>query len=370
MSIADFPEQAIRNSAPQYLRGEIDNTVRQWFFLKFLEEAKRIKKNDNSHTINWLVKNRRPQIYTTRGQRPQFVQSDNNTSLTIGRARLEGVDKIDRDTISVNQGPTQIVDLADSKIKGLIQSMTEAIATSLFQDASADDSKIAGLDTIFQGVVSHNNDRVARPSDSATYGGKSMKLGATGGSWSNRLASAARFNSGLTTDWPEGSGDPQYDYLAPKMFNYTGAWQASGNTWKANCEMLMRRATVSINSLGGEGQAPGLHLLARGLYNEFQDSLVGRERLYVSDYAKSLGFADTLQFEGAMIRHDFACPADSGYALNVNHLELSTVTKDALLYIDGPTWSIEEQAYLMLVGFHGNFRYNPKYFCKYGTWTT
>lgn len=367
MSLADYTAEGIRNSAPKFLKGQIDNTIRGWFLATFLKEAKRIKFKDNSHTINWNVKCRRPAVYTSRGQRPQFVQSDNNVQLSINRARFESVDKIDRDTMAINQGETQIVNLAETKVKDLVSSMFETLATAIYGDASADSTLLAGLDTIFQGTVTDDNDKVAVPSSGSVYGGRSMVLGANGGTWSYNLGASGRYNTGISADWPEGSGDPQYDYLAPKMLNYTGAWSAT-KTWAAQCEMLLRRALVFMNALGGEGSAPGLHMLALALYTQFQDALVGRERLYISDYAKNLGFPGTLEFEGAMVRHDFACPAGVGYSLNVNQMELSSVYED-LFFLDGPTWSIEEQAYLMLSGFHGNIRYNPKYFVKHASYT-
>ena len=369
MSVADYQAQAIKNTAPTYLKGAIDNTVREWYLFKFIENAGKVKKKFGGYDTNWLIKAKRPGIYTTRGERPQFVESDLNESLTISRARMEGVDKISRDTLSVNRGESQIYDLSEKKVDELVESMVEAMGHAVYQDASADDSLVAGMDTVFQGTVTADTDKVAVPSSGSTYGGKSMVLGALGGNWTANLAAAERFNSGLTNDWPEGSGDPQYDYLASKMFNYTGNWTPGvTNTWGVNAEKIMRRSAVSINALGGTGSAPAVHVLARGMYMDWQDNLTHRERLSIDDYSKSLGFSGVMNFEGAAVAWDYACPADSGYGINPKYIELSS-NYDDLFFIDGPTWDITEQAYLMLVGFHGNFRWNPKYMAKYASFT-
>lgn len=364
----NYSAQAITNVAQKYLKGAVNNTLRERFFLSYLMEKGRVKTGEAGRDKNWVIRVRRPDIYTQVGGRPQFVANDTNVSLSIGHARREGVDKLPREDMMVNQGETQIFDLAESKMDGLVQAISEQMSADLYLDASSDDTQPAGLETIFQGSVTSGNDLVAVPSSGATYGGQSMELGAEGGNWSSDLASADRWNSGISVDWPQGSGDPEYDYLAPKMFNYTGAWNSGTNNWAVNSEKLMRRAQTSIKALGGAGSAAACHLMDRELYNEFLDNLTDRERLRISDYAQSLGFPDVMSFEGAMVAYDYDCPVGVGYAVNPNQMELCSV-HEQLFYVDGPTWDTREQAWLMLVGFLGNFRYNPKYFAKYASYT-
>jgi hypothetical protein len=124
-----------------------------------------------------------------------------------------------------------------------------------------------------------------------------------------------------------------------------------------------------MEALSGSGMIPTLHLLAPDMYATFLDSLVSRERLQISNYASSLGFPNTMEFEGAMLQKDYDCPAGRGYGINPKEMALYTLD-DQLFYIDGPEWSIHAQAFVMLVGFMGNLRWNPKHFSEYASYVS
>ena len=295
------------------------------------------------------------------------MQSDVYEQLTVTHAQLEGTDMLDRNTMMVNKGPQAIVNYTQEKLDDLVNSLADKMCSQVYVDNTSDTNQLTGLQTFMKSTVGANTDRMGVPTSGTTYGGKSMVLGAEGGTWSSNLASADRMNSSITTDWPQGQGDSQYDYLSPRLFNYTGNW-SSTNNWENNCEKLLRRARVSIKALGGEGTAPALHVLSPELYNQLQDSVQVRERLKPSDYASKMGFPDTLAYEGSMVAFDYECPADKGYAMNPNEVSLYSVS-DQLMYVDGPEWDIREQAYLFLVGFFGNLRWNPKAFAEYASYT-
>ena len=360
----NYTAQAITNVADSYLKGAIDLCLRERFLLSFLLKAGRFQGNCSGTNLHWNVKIKRPRIYTGTGKRPQYEASDTNVQLAIGWARREGTDKLDRETMMVNQGESQIYDLAANKMDDLVSAATETMAADVYGDASADSTQPAGLRTIFQHEITAITDRIAVPKADAVYAGKSMALGAEGGAWSAEKEAADRMNSGLTHDWPDGSGSPQFDYLASKSFNYNGNWSTGSNNWKTNAEKIMRRSKVMIKAQGGAGSAPALHMLAQDMYVDFEDGLVNRERLRISDYATSIGFPDVMRFEDALVAYDYECPAGEGYGLNPMQMEIKT-PHDQLFFVDGPTWDIREQAWLMLVGFLGNIRFNPKYFAQY-----
>lgn len=364
----NYTAQAIANTAPKYLPGAINQTVRQRFLLSYLQKAGRFVMNEGGVSCTWNVTSRQPEVHTTRGQRAQFVGSDTKTQLTITHAQLEGTDVLDRNTMMVNKGPTAIVKLTETKLDELVAAVADQISAQVYVNNSSDDSQLTGIGTLMRGEVAANTDRVAVPVSGATYGGKSMVLGNQGGKWDANLG-GSRFNTVISTDWPEGRGDVQYDYLTPKMFNYTGDWSDGTDTWALNCEKLLRRAKVSIRALGGAGAAPAVAVFAPEMYNELLDSIQTRERLRVSDYASDLGFGDTLSYDGMVIAFDYDCPSGKGYAINPQEMALYSV-HDQLMYTDGPTWDTREQANLFLVGFLGNLRWNPKHFAEFGSYTT
>ena len=359
--------QAIKSTAPKYLPGYVDHTIRQRFLLAYLQKAGRFMFNVGGRDCTWNVKIRQPEIRSVNGQRSQFINSDVHEQLTITHAHLEGTDAIDRNTMMVNKGDQAIVNLTQEKLDDLVTSLADTMCAQVYVDNTSDTNQLTGLQTLMNPDVGANTDRVAVPAAGSTYGGKSMVLGAEGGSWTSTLA-AARMNTAQLTDWPQGTGDPQFDFLSPKMFNYTGSWSSGTNTWEVNCEKIMSRARVAIKALSGEGTAPALHMLSTELYNQLQDNLRIRERLKPSDYASKLGFEDTLSYEGAIVTYDYECPPNKGYAINPMEMSLYSV-HDQLMYVDGPDWDIKEQAYLFLVGFFGNLRFNPKCFAEYGSYT-
>jgi len=355
---------AIKNTAPKYLQGVTDQTVRNRFLLAYLEREGRILYNENAPQHIWLVKAREPEVENGGGGSPVvFKTHDVHEQLSISHCQMQATNALDHKTYLINRSPTQIANLTETLLKDLTTVITRKIGDSLYSDNSSDSTVITGIRSIMQPHASTaSGDLIAPPSATATYGGKLMKLGALGGRWSNR--GSGYMSSVLNNDWPNGNGDSQYDYLAPKMWQYTGNWQSGTNNWATNGERIMRRSRVAMDTLGGEGMTPSVHVLATDLYNQFLDNLVARERLYVSDYAKSLGFPTVMEFEGAMVTTDYACPSGRGYGINPKEMALYSMT-DQLFFIDGPEWSIHAQAFVMLVGFIGNVRWNPKHFSEY-----
>lgn len=364
----NYTAQAIKNTAPKYLPNAVNQTLRDRFLLSYLQKAGRFIFNEGGVSCTWNVTVRQPEIRSTRGQRAQFVGSDTKEQLTISHAQLEGTDALDRNTLMVNSGPTAIVKLIETKLDELVTSLADKLCNQIYVDNASDSAQLTGLQSIMKGVVGANTDRMAVPAPGTTYGGKSMVLGALGGKWTSALG-VARHNTSILTDWPEGTGDSQYDYLAPKMFNYGGDWSAGTEDWANNCEKLLRRAKVAIRALGGAGTAPAVGVFSPEMYNELMDSIQTRERLSISDYASDLGFGDTMSYDGMVLAFDYDCPANKGYAINPQEMALYSV-HDQLMYTDGPTWDTREQAYLFLVGFLGNLRWNPKHFAQFALHTT
>lgn len=363
-----FTAQAIKNTAPKYLPGAVNQTIRHRFLLSYLQKAGRFVFNEGGTNCTWNVTIRQPETRSTRGQRAQFIASDTKEQLTISHAQLEGTDLLDRNTMMVNKEPLAIVKLTETKLDELVTSLADTMCSQIYVDNTSDSSQLTGLQSIMRPDVGAATDRMAVPAAGAAYGGKSMVLGDQGGAWSSNLG-VNRPNTVISTDWPDGNGSSQYDYLAPKMFNYTGDWTSgTTDTWALNCEKLMRRAKVAIRTLGGAGAAPMLMVFAPELYNELLDNIQNRERLFVSDYNKELGFPEALTFEGATLAYDYDCPSGKGYAINPQEMALYSV-HDQLMYTDGPTWDMREQAYLFLVGFLGNLRWNPKHFAEFGSYT-
>jgi hypothetical protein len=198
-------------------------------------------------------------------------------------------------------------------------------------------------------------DQVAIPLAGTEYAGMSIEVGNLGGWWSQDLAVSP--NAALGTDWPFGRGDSDYDWNSPTMFNMNATF--TGDTgWSNNCLKILRRMNDTIKRRCGSSTTPTAHMLGNSLLHEAKDKLETRERTFVSDYQKNLGFPDVMTYEGSMIFDDFNCPDREGYSFSPSDITLFSV-HDQLFYSQD-SWEVPEQKTLMAVGFLGNFAFTPK----------
>jgi hypothetical protein len=361
---------AVRNTAPKWLKGASDATIRNRFWLSHLRKEGRIVFNHNGTGINWNVQAREPSVeLLASGMGVEYKQHQAYESLLIPYAGMRATDALDYKVQLANRGELAIVDLYETKMQILLNTISRALHKGLYYQNTGNDDMIAGIRTPCVADGSTNaNDRVAAPASTAAYGGKSSQLGAIGGTWSADMVSGDRPSSVLANDWPEGSGTSDYDWNSPLMLQYTAnKWDGTGATWKANCEYVMRRGMAWIRHRCGETSVPDIYLLSVKLFSEFQDSLQTRERLFPSDYAKALGFPQGkyLEYNGSIVATDYDCPADKGYALNVSEMELCSM-HDNLFFTEGPTFDHKTLSSDFLVGFYGNLRFNPRNVVEFG----
>ena len=356
----------VKNTAPKYLKGAADQTIRSRFWLAYLRSQGRIKLNDGSVSTTWNVKARQPEVRQNGDAGQQtFNEHDAYEQLTIDVRGYVATDRLTLKKKLMNADPFAIVNLYGTKMEDLVASLRDNFAAELYVDGNAtgNANRLHGLESFLgAGGTCTAADIIKVPSD--TYAGKSTVLQTLGGTWSANLATKP--NATLASDWPYGSGSSEYDYISPKLINTTStSWPAATASWSANCTAVLRRSKTWCRSLGGDDAAPMLHLLSASMYDEFQDAQEPKQRILVPHKgAEDLGFDSVLNFEGAMLKYEFDCPATTGYGLNVNEMLLFSIHDD-FFYSYGPEWSTETLSDLFLVGFFGNLRANPKHFAKY-----
>jgi len=361
---------AVKATAPKYLKGASDQTVRQRILLSMLQSRGRLQFNTDGYTEqNWLIQVRDPQIKQYGdSQRQTFAEHDAYESLSIDLRGYIGTDKLSHRTAIINKGKQAIVNHYDTKLDILLRSAKRRLGADLYVDgyAAGNEQKLIGLGSFMKpdaGVLA--DDQIAVPASSALYGGKSVALGAFGGTWSSERT--VKPSSVANNDWPFGSGSSEYDALTPKMLNASSTKWASGTAgWKNNCSAIMRYARLWARSLGGDGSEPMLHLLSTEFYGEYADYMEAKERIVLPHQQSSdYGFSQTINFEGASVTFDYDVPSQKGYGLNIDEMMMFTCHPD-LFESEGPEWSIEEQSWLFVVRMVGNLRFNPKHFVEYG----
>lgn len=372
MSNNDVLAEAIRKTAPTYLEGRSDSTARQYEIFNWLIEHGRVLYNAKGYDLRWFTKVRRPKAHTVNGQRMEFNSVDTEEEYNVGFSKIRSTDKIDEDTILTNDGPTAILKIAEKKLDDLLDAMGVELNYQFYNDDLVDPNGLTGIQSLFRGVVGNNNDKVAI-SSGATYGGRDMTLGSIGGTWSADLAPADRFSSSLTNDYPDGNGTPDYDWNHPLMFNTHGDWGTGTNNWESNAEVILRRVSLYVDSLGGKGAAPNVLVINKRMLAALRDKVSIRERLRPEDYAGTAkggvsGVVTMERYEDLDIIHDFHCPADRAYCINANMMEMFVATKE-LFWLDGPKWDMKDEAYLMAMKMKGNLRWKPKHFAEIRKYT-
>lgn len=361
----------VKATAPRYFKKASDLTMRRRLWLAMLERYGVVEYNADSFSTTWDVEYSEPEVrsYGDAGDQT-FAEHDALQQLTVNVRGYTTTDKLTKKQRLMNKGKSQIYNLYEKKSKNLLKAIRKKFHRELYIDgyATNNDDRLIGIES-FMGTDGNTvvGDIVANPSD--TYGGLSTALGAISGSWDSDLATSP--NATIATDWPYGRGDVEYDFIAPKPFNYGSSSWSSGNTnWLDNCEDVLRTAGIVCATLTDDEDTPMVHMLDSKMYADFCTYWSARGRIiHPHKESEDLGFGRTLNFEGAMVHFEYDCPPGVGYGLSPTMMELFSM-EDTLFVPDGPSWSIEKKAWLYEVGFFGNLRFQPKYFAKYANYAS
>jgi hypothetical protein len=267
---------------------------------------------------------------------------------------------------AMNKGDEALVKVFQNKQNKLMKSIRNKFAGELFKDGNATgrENAIHGQETFMGAGTVQAGDRVAQPSDVYDITSKSTAVGTYGGSWSSNLTTQP--NSTIATDWPDGQGDSEYDFLSPKLINTSStAWGTGSTTWEANAWRAISQGITWLTTTGGEDGRPSLCLLSTDLFQGYKNAQEVKTRINVPHKeSQDLGFGNVLNEDGCAIQADFDVPAKTGYIMNLNNMELRSLFPE-LFWIEGPDkdprtmWS-----YLWGTGFYGNVVFEPKHFAK------
>jgi hypothetical protein len=359
----------VKATAPKYFKEASDLTFRRRLWLAMLEKYGQIEYNASSFACVWDVEYSQPEVrqYGDQGDQ-EFNEHDALLQLTCDVRGYTTTDRLTKKKQLMNQGATQIYDLYKKKSENLLKAIRDKFCGELYIDGNlaANANRLLGIES-FMGDdgATVAADIVANPSD--TYAGQSTALGANGGNWTTDLTTYP--NATAATDWPWGNGDTEYDCLSPLLVNYSStSWNTSSTDWIDNCEEVLRFAGIACASKNGDDNIPMLHMLDAKLYGDFLNFHAARNRIVLPHKeSQDLGFSKTMNFEGAAVHFEFDCPANVGYGITPNNIELFSM-ENQLFIPDGPEWSIERKGWLYEVGFFGNMRFQPKFFARYAAY--
>lgn len=355
----------IQTTAPKYLKGATDNTIRKRLQLAMLRKKGRITEGHSGTEVKWQIQFDEAPV-ESRGddQQVTYARRDLYRQLTLDWREYLVTDRMTKREKEMNNGNEALIKRYDQIMPNLVKAIDNQIGLELYVDGNAtgNTNRFCGFETFCgAGTACLVTDRIQVPSD--TYAGKSTALGAAGGTWSSDLASTAgvRPNAASGVDWPNGSGTPSYDYLSPKLINWSStAFPAGVATWAGNCEASLRQAKIWCSATSGVDGSPDLVVMDPALYMGFQEKQNSYKQVIIGNsMAADLGFPGVLNFEGMAIHYEYGVPANCVYGHNLMEQEIMILGK-SFYKSEGPNWDDFSNSYLFQVGVMGNMRFNPK----------
>ncbi len=350
--------------APRYLRGAEDLCIRKRLTLSMIEARGNILTNYlGSHETKFDVDYKEPPVESTAdGAAVTYERRDYLKQGSIDWRGYRATDLMTLKEQEMSQGDTVMVNRYERIFPKLSQAMRNQIGLEYYKDgnASGNENRFSGVETFMGQGTAVVADLIGQPDD--TYFGLDTDVNQSG-RWSSDLGTYP--NAAIATDWPEGEGSTDYDFWAPKLINWSSTnWGTSTNGWEDNCERVLRRTAQWMSLTTGTDGSSLMCMLSGAMHTGFKNKMSPKLGIWVPHKeAADLGFPDTLNFEGMGLRMEFGIPANTGYALNMDQVELCILSPN-LFNSKGPDYDPNSFAYKFAMYTFGNFKFIPKHVAK------
>lgn len=355
-------------TAPEYLKGASDLTIRERLKLGIYRKKGRMVYNASGTELKWQVEFSQPDVETYGdGGVIDFSRHDAFKQLSVDWRGYVTRDTISKKQNAMNSGDNALINDFQTKMNRLVKSLRDNFSGELNRDgeASGREEAVHGHETYMTEGTCAAGDRIAISNDTYGLGALSTVPGDHGGAWSTKLSSYP--NATIGTDWPDGNGDSEYDFLTPKLVNWSSnAWGTGSALWEDNCWRAISQTITWLTTTGGSDGMPDYCGLASNLFQGYKNHEEAIRRISIPHKtASDLGFeGNTLNQDGVAIHSDFDIDANTGYMENCDTTTLYSMFPE-LFWMEGPDkdprtlWS-----WLFGVGFFGNVTYQPKFNAK------
>ncbi|MHC4431727.1 MAG: hypothetical protein ACYTBS_07800 [Planctomycetota bacterium] len=378
--MADTWIGTINTNRPKFVAGYSDMTVRRRLRLSMLKRRGRVMKNQSGQHCEWRLKYSKPrsQGYAD-GSSVDYENHIAHKVLKLDWRAIVNTDMLTLMQHSVNTGDNMLIRSFQDKANNIMEGLDQDLHGDMFLSGEATGRTAFphGLET-FLGAVGGGvvADRVVAPS--ATYGldALSTVIGNYGGAWTSAGTAPS---AEIATDWPDGTGDEEYDFNSPLLLNWgSTSWGTSTNTWEANCWRVISQGIGWLMVNSGKDGSPTNVCLAKDLWQGFRNHHEAIRRIGVPHKeAQDLGFSqNVLNIDGVAVHCEFDVPVNTGYIENLNHVDVASTMPDLFWLIHGYDQlgpgmekfmqAIDMRTLSLLIagGFFGQFRYKPKYVGK------
>lgn len=356
----------INTTKPNYMKGASDLTIRRRLFLAMLRKKGRITYNNSGYEARWQVEFSQPTMHQHGdGSMIDFTNHQAFQQAVLPWSGYQVSDSITMKQKAMNSGDEALINLFKTKQGRIMKKLQNGLASEIYKagGSSGRENAIYGLETALTETTPGAADRVATPN--ATYAGLSTVLANQGGTWSANLTTFP--NSTLANDWPDGAGDAEYDYFAPKLVNWSSTgWNTSATDWETNCWRVIGQMITWLTIQGGDTGMPEICVLASNLFQGYKNHEEAVRRINIPHKtANDLGFeGNVLNQDGCAISADFDCPSNTGYMINTSTVEIASMMPE-LFWMRGPDEDPRSgYAALWASGFYGQAYLQPKFLAK------
>lgn len=345
---------------------EID-VMRNRKWLAKLQADGRVTYGHSGTEMDWRIRYKRaiPKGYSDMDS-VTFPRRNRHKTAVLGwRAYTldESISKFDK---LKNRGAAAIVKILESKVTDMTEDMEEHFGDQLYVDGNAtgNTKKIHGIESFLGNSGASSDGFVAVASDN--YAGLNTDLASYGGSV-------------LSGAWPSGTFSPEYDFYTPLIVDYSDtAWAAATKTWPNTCEEALAYGIINlVKNKSSRGRA-NMVLLSVELYRQFREKIRGKEQINIQQgngaggggkSLTSLGFGDTVNYEGCEVSYEYGVPADSngngvGYIFNTAQMELCSMQETLFDFAIKNKYEESDKTMRFGIDFFGNMKFRPRYFGK------
>lgn len=353
----------VNTTIHKFIREQEINVLRNRKLLALLQKKGRIIMNCSGDLLDWKVRYKRaPMVGFADMDTLTFTRKDRWKTAQLdwrGYAIPDAMTKRER---LINKNMEAIVKVYSELATNLLEDMEDQFGDELYIDGNAtgNSKRIHGIES-FLGDT--NTEAAAGfiypPSD--TYAGLVTTLGNYGGNWST---------AGGNVNWPTGTGDAHYDFWSPLIVKYDSAsWTATGTTWFDNCREALRYGILKGRKNKSKKGMLDLIILENELYRIFEEKIEATEQLHTRRgegvSLLSLGFTDSINFEGVEVTYEYGVPTDIGYGLCTECMELCSL-QEQMFKPEGPDYDPASQSYRFTIDFFGNLKVaSPRNFVKW-----
>jgi hypothetical protein len=355
--------RVVNSTIRNYIREREVNVLRNRKLTALLKKRGRMSFNWSGIKMDWKVKYKRVRLTPfADGDTLTFDRKDRHKTAELDWRGYSLTDSMTKGEFLQNRSKEAIIKLYSTISVDLMDDAEDFFGEEFYINGSlaANAKRIHGIET-FLGANAVVGNGAGAPT--GTYAGLSCVPGFYGGTWTGGTIGST------SVTWPNGFGDPQYDFWSPIVVDYgdtlfpgTGS---HGNSWTNNCiEAIAFGIIKSKKSKSARGMLDVIFLNDE-LYREYLTQARTKERVMVDRGAASglvqLGFLDVINQDGVDLTWEYGTPSGVGYGFNIDMMELRSMQAQVFVP-EGPDFDIATKSWRFSIDMYGNVAYNPKFF--------